>query len=314
VLVAVSAFLTACHLPCPCDPNHKDLPGKTGRVAHFKRVENVPAEHAHWTVLQSRKRHGPPVVILPELPAVSSNLLDLARRVEEDGFTVYVPVMWGSLEDDATSKATVASRAVSLGFGGGFNAAWATADRPALADLVSFCRTYVEPRHRDENLGMIGNCITGSFPFSAAAALPRLAAPVGSQPSIPTLRLTPGAAGATGLSARETNALQARAKREGERFQLMAFRFEGDGVSTGARFGTYGRTFGKHFIGYQLPEALYVEKDGLPKRAHTVLTGCYKGRCYRSTWFAWEEMRRFLHAKLDSSEPAAFRPDKIPRP
>ena len=312
-MVLAAAALTGCHTPDSCSPGRKDLAGKTERIASFRKVSKAEAG-TPWAVLQSKERSGPPVVVLPELPAVSSDLLDLATRLEKEHYTVYVPILWGKETDDATSKAVALRRALRLGFDPRFLALFGGVDRPAVSELAAFCEGYIHTRHPRERIGMIGNCLTGAFPFAVASRVPQVAAPVGSQPSIPLLLLGNVGKRSTGLTTGELRALDERCLREGLRFQMMGFRFSGDRVVPPERMTAYKDRYGAHFLNYQVPEALYAGQDNLPLHAHTVLTGCYLDGKKASTQFAWEEVLGFFQTKLRGSKSDAFSQRSFPKP
>jgi dienelactone hydrolase len=247
---------------------------------------------------------------LPELPAVSSSLLDLGERLEEAGYTVYIPVLWGSEWDDATQKGLTNKRAFSLSFDPRFKGLCGSADRPAVHEVARFCRYLMDGPHRGQHLGMIGNCLTGNFPIAVAAEVPELVAPILSQPAIPFFDPSH-----PGLTRTQITALKARTHDTAHPpLQIVGFRFAGDQVSPEPRFQTYHDFFCDSFLPYVIPTRLYVDQDQLPLHAHTVLTGCYLNGSKPSTAFAWSEAKRFLATKLHHPSPHHFQPRPFPLP
>ena len=254
-----------------------------------------------FTPEHAPRPNGPPVIVLHEMPALSPDLLELALRVSREGYSVYVPLLWGGEMENASSKWLFVRRVFELRASREWQAGKADADRPILDRLESLCHV-VSKAHPNQRIGVIGNCLTGVLPFALAARVPAVVAPIASQPTLP-LTLSPSAD--TGLSAADLNRLRRRVERE-PTFQILGFRFAEDRVSSPERFETFDREFSGHFLNGTIPVAHYHIRDGLPKHVHAVLTNCYSDNPTFATHRAWEECARFLDAKLNGSSPRLY--------
>lgn len=139
-------------------------------------------EFVVFTPKKAPRRSGPPVIVLHEMPALSPDLLELALRVSRKGYSVYVPLLWGGEKENAASKMLFIRRALELRASPEWVAGSADADRPILDRLESLCLA-VSARHRNQRIGVIGNCVTGVFPLALAARVPKVVAPIASQPT-----------------------------------------------------------------------------------------------------------------------------------
>jgi dienelactone hydrolase len=238
------------------------------------------------------------------MPALSPDVLDLALRVSNEGYSVYVPLLWGKELENAHSKLLFLRRAVELRASSEWKAGAAEVNRPILDRLTSLCRSIIS-RHPGERIGVIGNCLTGVFPFALAARVPQVAAPIASQPTLP-LSFSKRAAGQTGLSPAELKMLHQRIERD-PTFQLLGFRFEEDRASRRERFDTFEHEFGKRFLNGMIPLADYHVRDGLDPHVHAVLTSCYSDDSTFATFQAWRECASFLKAKLSGGSPSSYK-------
>src|SRR5215217_854820 len=129
-----------------------------------------------------RKGTGPGVVLLPEAPGMTPEVLGLAEHLVDRGFTVAAPSLFGT-----------PGRPISVGYAAGtmarvcisreFAAFARRADRP----VAEYVRALARELHADvggRGVGVIGMCFTGGFAL-AAAVEPAVLAPVASQPSVP---------------------------------------------------------------------------------------------------------------------------------
>jgi dienelactone hydrolase len=245
----------------------------------------------------------PPILLLHEMPALSPDVLDLALRLSRKNYSVYVPLLWGNRDDNAASNFVFLRRAIELRASPRWRAGEADIDRPILDDLTALCRS-IAALHPEQRLGVIGNCLTGIFPFALAARVPRIAAPVASQPTLP-ITLSKSDFVKSGLSLGDTRRLQERIRTE-PNFQLLAFRFEGDRVSPSARFHTLEMDFYPRFVDGTIPLKLYHCRDRMPPHPHAVLTECHTDNPRFATTHAWEQCLSFLDAKLRHDQPHRF--------
>jgi dienelactone hydrolase len=207
-------------------------------------------------------------------------------------------------DENANSKLVFLRYAVELTLSPRWKVEVGNTHRPILDDLVLLCREYILPKHPDKHMGIIGNCLTGVFPFALAARLPQITAAVASQPAIPLINYGNNPQ-LTGLSDADSAALEQRIDND-RTFQLLGFRFEMDLVSPPERFTSLRNQFGDRFVDATIPSKIYHYRDGLPLHAHPVLTQCY-GAKVSSTSKAWHECLAFLAAKLRASHARLYR-------
>lgn len=209
---------------------------------------------------------GPGVVLLPEIPGMTPEVLGLGNHLVDAGFTVAIPSLFGQ-----------PGRPVSAGYAlptfaracitREFQAFARRADRP-VAEYVRALARSVHAQAGGPGVGVIGMCFTGGFAL-AAAVEPAVLAPVASQPSLP---LPVGAARKKdlGMSDREAAAIQERIRGDG--LCLLGLRFSEDAMSPGDRFAALEQAFGEGWRAIPL-DSSPGNDAGIGQREHSVLTG-----------------------------------------
>jgi dienelactone hydrolase len=208
---------------------------------------------------------GPGVVLLPEIPGVTPEVLGLADHLVDSGFTVAVINLFGD-----------PGRPVSPGYAAGsfakacisreFAAFARRADRP-VAEYVRAVARELHGRAGGPGVGVIGMCFSGGFAL-ASAVEPAVLAPVASQPSLP-LPLTPGRRRDVGMSDRERDVIAGRVRDEG--LCLVGLRFSEDSGSPTDRFRALRAAFGDGWLPIQL-NSRPGNPAGIGKSEHMVLT------------------------------------------
>ncbi|MDD1477670.1 dienelactone hydrolase family protein [Arthrobacter sp. H16F315] len=205
---------------------------------------------------------GPAVVLIHEVPGIHPGVLDLARRLIESGFTVYLPSMFGRPGGKAGEGIvkSIAKVCISREF-----AVLANRSSPATGWLRALAAT----AHQEcggPGVGAIGMCMTGSFAL-AMALEPAVLAPVMSQPALPA-GLTARRRAAVGLDDAEL----ARVKdRTSQGLRLLGLRFSNDRACPAERFETMRREFGGSFEGIEI-DSSPGNPLGIAQSAHCVLT------------------------------------------
>lgn len=132
---------------------------------------------AHSIYCFGNDRTKPPVLLLHELPGLSGRTLDYASELSKD-FTVYVPLLFG--------KPNSQSKWHGFVIASGLNDEWWGLES-GTSDVVTWLRAVVmqmEEAHPGQQIGVIGNCLTGSLPL-ALLDNPRVHAAVLAQPTLP---------------------------------------------------------------------------------------------------------------------------------
>ncbi|MFD7334439.1 dienelactone hydrolase family protein [Streptomyces violascens] len=188
---------------------------------------------------------GPAVVLMPEMPGISPDVLRMARWVRDAGFTVYVPSLFGADGAYPTvegGEGVVRRACVSAEFrafaGGGTS--------PVTAWLRGLARQ-AHAACGGVGVGAIGLCFTGNFALTMALE-PAVVAPVLGHPSLPL-------DDPAGLEIGDGDARAVRERIERDGLKVLAYRFEGDRWCTGRRFAAYQALLGDAFDGRVLPDS-----------------------------------------------------------
>lgn len=249
---------------------------------------------------------GPAVVLMPEMPGISPDVLRLARWVRGAGFTVYLPSLFGvdgaypTAEEGAEVVRRACVSAEFRAFGGG-----------ATSPVAAWLRGLARQAHAEcggPGVGAIGLCFTGNFALTMAIE-PAVIAPVVNHPSLPL-----DDPAALEISEEDARAVRERVARDG--VKVLAYRFDGDRWCTGQRFAAYRALLGDAFDGRVLPGGsanpnpppFFRDLVGAP---HSVVTAHLVDEEGHPTLRARDEILAFLTERL--SRPAhsgSDRPDR----
>ncbi len=238
-----------------------------------------------------RRGDGPGVVLLPELPGATPEVMTLANHLVESGFAVVVPSLTGTAGRPASlpyTVRTVARVCVSSEF-----AAFARgADRP----VAAFVRALARDQHwrsGGPGVGVIGMCFTGGFAL-AAAVEPAVLAPVGSQPSAP-FPVGRRRRRDIGMSPGEAEVVSGRIRTEG--LCLLGLRFSADKVSRAERFAALQERFGDGFRVIEI-DSSKGNPHGIPRGAHSVICSDLVDEPGHPTLEARADVVAFLRERL----------------
>jgi dienelactone hydrolase len=234
---------------------------------------------------------GPGVVLLPEIPGMTPEVMGLADHLVEAGFTVTVISLFGD-PGRPLSPGYAARSFASACISREFRAFAKRADRP-VAEYVRAVARRVHDRVGGPGVGVIGMCFSGGFAL-ASAVEPVVLAPVASQPSLP-MPLTAGRRRDLGMSEREREAISGRVTTEG--LCLMGLRFSEDSGSPSDRFRALRAVFGDGW----LPVAISSRpgnEAGIGKHEHSVLTSKDADTPGHPTYEARAQVTAFLRQRL----------------
>ncbi|MEU0484755.1 dienelactone hydrolase family protein [Streptosporangium sp. NPDC006013] len=240
---------------------------------------------------------GPAVVLMPEMPGISPDVLRLARWVRDSGFTVYVPSLFGI--DGAYPTAEGGMEV--------FRRACVSAEFRAFAGggtspVTAWLRGLARQAHAEcggPGVGAIGLCFTGNFALTMALE-PAVIAPVVNHPSLPL----DDPAGLE-ISDEDARAVRDRIARDG--LKVLAYRFDDDRWCTGQRFAAYRALLGDAFDGRVLPGSsantspppFFGDVVGTP---HSVVTAHLVDEDGHPTLKARDEIIAFLTDRLSPFE------------
>lgn len=240
---------------------------------------------------------GPAVVLLPEMPGISPDLIRLARWIRDAGLTVYVPSLFGvdgAIPTTEAGEQVMRRACVSAEFrafaGGG------------TSPVVAWLRLLARQAHEEcggPGVGAVGLCFTGNFALTMTLE-PAVIAPVVNHPSLPL----DDPAGLE-LSADDAAAVKERIGRDG--LKVLGYRFDNDRWCTGQRFAAYRALLGDAFDGRVLsgdaanrnPPQFFRDVVGTP---HSVTTAHLVDEEGHPTVEARDEIIAFLTARLHARE------------
>ena len=237
------------------------------------------------------KGEGPGVVLIPEIPGITPEVLALAEHLVGAGFTVVVPSPFGTPGRAATGPYTmgvVARVCVSAEF----RAFAADAARPFTAFLRGVARD-LAARTPGRGVGVIGMCFTGGFAL-ATAVDDVVKAPVVSQPAAP-FPISAGRRRDPGVSVQELARVKERTTGDG--LCVLGLRFSEDGNSPAERFASLKARLGDAFEVIEL-DSRPGNPDGFAKSAHSVLTTEVRTDPPNAAFAARERMVAFLRERL----------------
>ncbi|GGW27171.1 dienelactone hydrolase family protein [Streptomyces xantholiticus] len=240
---------------------------------------------------------GPAVVLMPEMPGISPDVLRLARWVRDAGFTVHVPSLFGpdGAYPTVAQGEKVARRAcVSAEFrafaGGG------------TSPVTAWLRELARRAHAEcggPGVGAIGLCFTGNFALTMALE-PAVVAPVLGHPSLPL----DDPAGLE-IGDEDARAVRDRVTRDG--LKVLAYRFDNDRWCTGQRFAAYRALLGDAFDGRVLPGSAANTAPppffrDMVETPHSVVTAHFVDENGHPTVRARDEILAFLTDRLLPAE------------
>ena len=207
---------------------------------------------------------GPPVVVIQELPGIGQETLRLAAELDNEGFRVVLPHLFGPLGRTSLLGNTVRVLCMRREF----RLLEKRRSSPVIQWLMALCRD-VKDRTGAAGVGTIGMCLTGNFAITLLADDAVLAG-VASQPSMPIGRHEH-------LHMSDDEIVRVKARLD-DLPPARALRFEGDPLCREAKFDAYRDAFnsdGKERIrfttlpggGHSVLTLDFVDEAGHPTRA-----------------------------------------------
>jgi dienelactone hydrolase len=212
------------------------------------------------------KGSGPGVVLIPEIPGITPNVLGLADHLVDEGFTVVIPSPFGTPGKPETmgyAMGVFARLCVSKEF----RAFAVDAKRPITAYLRAVAAD-LAARTPGRGVGVIGMCFTGGFAL-ATAVDDAVLAPVMSQPATP-FPLGAARRRDPGVSHEELEQVVQRTRTDG--LCVLGLKFSADRAVPPERFATLREHLGDAFEVIELDSGPG-NPGGFKKGAHSVLTG-----------------------------------------
>ena len=219
-----------------------------------------------------RRGKGPAVVLIHELPGMTPECVELARKIADEGFTVYMPLIFGEPNKDYGMTPLL------------WPCVWrefsvlSTHGKSPAADWLRALARQAHAERGGKGVGAIGMCFTGRFALSLMMDA-ELIAPVLSQPG------SSYSPSAMGIPAEEWKNAVKRSK--DENIPVLGLRFTGDWICGRERFETLREGFGERFRP--------VEVEG---KGHSVLTMDFASMDAADRTRVWGALIGFLNERL----------------
>lgn len=237
------------------------------------------------------KGGGRGVVIMHELPGMTSSCIRLAERIARERYRVFLPLLFGQ----PNRKSTLRNFA-QICIGREFGLLSSHGSSPITDWLRALCRK----AHREcdgPGVGVIGLCFTGNLAI-ALMADETVMAPVAAEPARPLVTVTRSAKADIGVSQGDLEAAKGRAAR-GQR--LFGLRFTGDRLCPAERFATLRREFGPAFEAIEI-DSTRGNPHSISPKAHSVLTEDFVDEAGNPTRRALERVLGFLRERLGQND------------
>lgn len=241
----------------------------------------------------------PAILLMHELPGMTEGCLKFANLLVNNGFTVYLPLLFGKAGESSAVTAIVANSLINTSricIGREFYALKERKSSPITNWLRALCRLlYSKPEHQDfRGIGAMGMCLTGGFVLSLMVD-EVVMAPVASQPSLP-FGFTDSQRKALGISPEEL----VKAKERAKETSLLALRFEEDRICPQERFETLNNEF-KNSVKFKIISAKTRKRDGIRPSPHAIFTLDFadnQGNPYPCTQEAFNQLIEFFRERL----------------
>jgi len=240
-----------------------------------------------------RAGNGPAVIVMSEMPGITPQVAAFGSRVAADGFTVFMPQLFGQPLRPLTrgyALRTILKGCISREF-----RVLAANESSPIVDWLRALARHAHAQCGGPGVGAIGMCFTGNFALGMMLDAPVIA-PVLAQPSLP-FALGQSRRGALHASPQELRAAHAKIESQGAR--ILGLRFIQDPMCPNERFARLRSEFGSAFEAIELDEK-HANPQG-PKPAHSVLTNHLIDAEGEPTREALERTLAFLHEQLQAA-------------
>lgn len=241
-----------------------------------------------------RRGSGPAVIVCSEVPGITPNVADFARKVSDRGLTAVMPHLFGTPGRDMSvpyALETITKLCISKEFSG--------LAMGRTSPIIDWLRALARAEHErcgGPGVGAVGMCYTGGFALGMAVD-DAVLAPVLSQPSLP-FGLTKSRRGDIQMSSSDWRRVQDRARDED--LCVIGLRFTGDSFVPEERFATLREKLGDKFIAVEL-DSSPGNPHGHPKNAHSVLTEHLQDREGTPTRAALDQVLDFFVSRLKTA-------------
>jgi dienelactone hydrolase len=238
-----------------------------------------------------RRGEGPGVVIMTEIPGITPQVKLFAERVAAEGFTVFLPQLFGTPGKEMSvpyALGQIARACVQREF----SVLAARGSSPITIYLRALCRR-VHAELGGKGVGAIGMCLTGNFALSLMVD-PSVMAPVLSQPSLPGPPI--GKTRRAGLHLSDED-LAVVKKRTAAGVTVLGLRFTEDPMCPPERFARLREELGDGFEGIEI-DSSRGNPHGIKRSAHSVVTTDLVDEAGHPTRIALDRVLAFFRERL----------------
>ena len=229
------------------------------RLREFPPSEDSSTiQHDYMVFESSTKGHkAPPLLLLHELPGLTKKTLHFANWLSAQGFTVYVPVLFGKVGERSNARGFInyfmsqewipfVETTLRYRHMDGRVEESNGETRPIHQWLRSFIKEEIEVEHSSQAIGVIGMCLTGAVPL-ALLDNQKIQRIVVAQPTLPFMFWgTEYDKKSLDLSELERNNAIKRVKDQGTK--ILGTRFLNDCIAMREKHIRMQELFGENFI------------------------------------------------------------------
>ena len=240
------------------------------------KYEDGSTQVQHNVYCLGSDRSKPPVILLHELTGLSAKTLEYAETLSSD-FTVYVPMLFGEVNQDSMIRGMAAFL---------FNGEWPLggSDLDGNTPIVKWLRHLVARignEHKGEHIGVIGNCLTGSLPLLLLDN-EQVGGIVLAQPTYPIRFFSYNDDERSSLGISKSDLANAKKTVSEKNMQIYGVRFEKDCLSHSKKRDTLKAEFGARYIDATISESEYMTSAHCQakdcSKAHSTLIADWEGK------------------------------------
>lgn len=234
---------------------------------------------------------GPAIIVIHEIPGIYDKVFDFARRLNQAGYTTYLPSLLGE-PGKKFSNSYVLKSVAKMCISKEFNR-FALGEEAPIANWLRALARHAHAVCGGPGVGAVGMCFSGGFAL-AMMADESVIAPVLSQPSMPIGRTK---AHQYDIDANSADIPHIKQHMEKNDICLLALRFSGDVMVPGNRFKFLKDTFGDRFEGVTI-DSSFGNPNGIKSTAHSVLTKDFVNEKTHPTYQALQKVLALFEKQL----------------
>jgi len=243
-----------------------------------------------------RSGSGPAIIVIHEIPGIYDKVFDFARRLNEAGYTTYLPSLIGKPGKDF-SYPYILKSFVKLCISKEFNKFALGKEAPVTNWLRALSR-HAHEYCGGPGVGAVGMCFSGGF-VMAMMADESVIAPVLSQPAMPLGFTSEKLRNDCDFNSEDIPKIKTHM--ETHDICALGLRFSHDVMVPSSRFKYLKDTFGDRFEGITI-DSSKGNPNKIPQQAHSVLTKDFVDEESHPTYRALQKVLALFEKQLKQSE------------